>query len=160
MNCLLVQFQSVKRSVVIREPINELIVFPASVFEAIYALPISCVSVSPRSQSLPWVSSPSAPPWWAPAPSAPPWRSSALSALHWWTPAPPWWSSAQLLSLSLVYFVYSLVSCFLPLYRGLTLVSPFRTLCIPRLDYCSGYWTTPLLKPSGYCSLNEDPRMP
>ncbi len=33
-------------------------------------------------------------------------------------------------------------------------------LCIPRLDYCSGYRTTPLLKPSGYFSSIEDPRMP
>ncbi len=77
---------------------------------------VSCVSVSPRSQSLPWVSAPpwrfsalpwwpsvwlwwsSAPPWWAPAP---PWRPSAptwrVSAPPWWAPAPsapPWMSSA------------------------------------------------------------------
>ncbi len=26
-----------------------------------------------------------------------------------------------------------------------------------RLDYCSCYWTTPLLKPSGYCSPIKDP---
>ncbi len=62
--------------------------FPASVLETIYALSVSCVSVSPRSQS-------SCPPWRAPALSAPLWRSFALSALHWWasvSSAPPWWA--------------------------------------------------------------------
>ncbi len=42
---------------------------PTSVLETIFALSVSCVSVSSRSQSLPWVS---APPWWAPVSSAPP----------------------------------------------------------------------------------------
>ncbi len=44
----------------------------------------------------------------------------------------------------------------LDLYLGLTLVSTFG-LC---LDYCSCYWTTPLLKPSGYCLPIKDPRLP
>ncbi len=75
--------------------------FPASVLETIYALSVSCVSVSPRSHSSamglcpPWrAPAPSAPHWWAPAPT---WRSPALSAPHWWAPAlsaPPWRSSA------------------------------------------------------------------
>ncbi len=73
--------------------------FPALVLETIYALSVSCVSVSPRSQSsamglcLPWrAPAPSAPHWWA---SAPPWRFSAPSALPWWAPVssvPPWWA--------------------------------------------------------------------
>ncbi len=47
----------------------------------------------PRSQSLPWSSGPSVPPWRSSALSVPPWRSSALSPPPWWapvTPAPPW----------------------------------------------------------------------
>ncbi len=58
---------------------------PASVLETICALSASCVSVSSRSQSLPWVSS--APPWWAPVSSAPPWWALVSSALH--GPGPP-----------------------------------------------------------------------
>ncbi len=60
---------------------------PASVLETICALSASCVSVSSRSQSLPWVSAPlwrvPAPPWRAPAPvsSAPPWWAPVSSAL-------------------------------------------------------------------------------
>ncbi len=34
------------------------------------------------------------------------------------------------------------------------------TLFVPRLDYCSRYWITTLLKPSGYCLLIKDPRLP
>ncbi len=75
---------------------------PASVLEIIGALSVSCVSVSSRSQSLPWVSAPpwrvpvsSAPPWWAPVSSAPPWWAPVSSAPPWWAPvssAPPWWA--------------------------------------------------------------------
>ncbi len=54
------------RLVATRENIDGLPMFPASVL----ALSVSCVSVFPRSQSLPGV-------------SAPPWRASALSAPHW-----------------------------------------------------------------------------
>ncbi len=50
---------------------------PTSVLETICALSVSCVSVSSRSQSLPWVS---APPWWAPVSSAPPWWAPVSSA--------------------------------------------------------------------------------
>ncbi len=74
---------------------------PASVLEIIGALSVSCVSVSSRSQSLPWVSAlpwwapvSSAPPWWAPVSSAPPWWAPVSSAPPWWAPvssAPPWW---------------------------------------------------------------------
>ncbi len=68
---------------------------PASVLETICALSASCVSVSSRSQSLPWVSSAppwrapvsSAPPWWAPVSSAPPRWAPDLSAPH--GPGPP-----------------------------------------------------------------------
>ncbi len=55
----------------------------ASVLETICALSAYCVSVSSRSQSLPWVSS--ALPWWAPVSSAPPWWAPVSSA-------PPWWA--------------------------------------------------------------------
>ncbi len=96
------------RSKVPREIIDELFAFSASVLDAMDALSVSCVLVFPRSQSLPWVSAPSAlswwtaaPPWWSSAPSAPPWwasalpwRSSAPSAPPWWASAPPWRSSA------------------------------------------------------------------
>ncbi len=57
---------------------------PASVFETICALSASCVSISSRSQSLPWAS---APPWWAPVSSAPPWWALVSSAPH--GPGPP-----------------------------------------------------------------------
>ncbi len=68
----------------------------------LYVLSLSLVSVSSRSQSLPWVSAPpwrapvsSAPPWRAPVSSAPPWRAPVSSAPPWWAPvssAPPWWA--------------------------------------------------------------------
>ncbi len=59
---------------------------PTSVLETICALSASCVSVSSRSQSLPWGAPiSSAPPWWAPVSSAPPWWSPVSSA-------PPWWA--------------------------------------------------------------------
>ncbi len=58
---------------------------PASVLETICALSASCVSVSSRSQSLPWVSS--ALPWWALVSSAPPWWALVSSAPH--GPGPP-----------------------------------------------------------------------
>ncbi len=77
-----------------------------SILETICALSVSCVSVSSRSQSLPWVSSAtpwwasvsSAPPWWASVSSAPPWWASVSSALPWWasvSSAPPWWASVS-----------------------------------------------------------------
>ncbi len=77
-----------------------------SILETICALSVSCVSVSSRSQSLPWVSSAtpwrapvsSALPWRAPVSSAPPWWASVSSALPWWasvSSAPPWWASVS-----------------------------------------------------------------
>ncbi len=84
--------------------------FPAPVLESVHAFSVSCVSVFPRSQSLPGVAVLSAPPWWSSAQvrwssapvwwsSAPPWWSSAQvrwsSAPVWWSSAPQWWSSAQ-----------------------------------------------------------------
>ncbi len=71
-------------------------------------MPVSCVSVFPRLQSLLWVPDPSwcspVPPWCSSDPSwcfpdlswcspDPSWCSPALSAPHWWAPAlsaPPW----------------------------------------------------------------------
>ncbi len=84
------------RSVVIREITDELVVFPALALGAINTLSVSCVSVFPRSQFLPWSSVPSAlsaPPWWSSVwlrwSSAPPWWSSVWL---WWSSAPPWWA--------------------------------------------------------------------
>ncbi len=77
---------------------------PASVLETICALSASCVSVSSRSQSLPWVPAPpwrapapvsSAPPRWAPVSSAPPRWAPVSSAPPRWAPvssAPPRWA--------------------------------------------------------------------
>ncbi len=100
------------RPVSVSRPTDDFVVFYASSLGAMDALSVSCVSVFPRSQSMPWSSGPSALPRWSSAPSvsvwwssALPWRSSALSPLHWWTPvlsaqpwrssapsAPPWWA--------------------------------------------------------------------
>ncbi len=105
MNCLPPQLSPCSES------IDGLLVFPASVLETIYALSVSCVSVSSRYQSqpgvsappaLPWLSSvPSAPSWWSAVwlcwSSAPPWWTTVLSAPSWWAlvpSAPPWWVSA------------------------------------------------------------------
>jgi len=41
-------------------------------------------------------------------------------------------------------------------YLGLTSCQLFRTLFAPRLNYCSRYWITPPVKPSGYCLPIED----
>ncbi len=108
------------RSVVTGETVNELFMVLASVLETVNSMPVSCVSVFPRLQSLLWVPDPSwcspdpswcspalsTPHWWAPALSDPPWRSPALSAPHWWAPALSalpwrsavwlWWPSAPL----------------------------------------------------------------
>ncbi len=105
------------------EPLNPPIMSPEFiddflVLSAMDALSVSCVSVFPRSQSLPWSSGPSvlpwrssalspppwgapvtpappwgapvtpAPPWGAPVPSAPPWGTPVPSALPWWAPVP------------------------------------------------------------------------
>ncbi len=80
-------------SVATRENIDGLPMFPALVLESVHAFSVSRVSVFPRSQSLPGVAVPSAPPWWS---SAPVWWSSALpwwsSTPVWWFSAPPWWA--------------------------------------------------------------------
>ncbi len=79
-------------SVVTRETINAIIVFPASVLEDM-STPVSCVPVS-APFAPPWrFSALSAPHWWAPALSAPPWRSAVWL---WWSSAPPWWHSVLL----------------------------------------------------------------
>ncbi len=54
-----------------------------SILKTKCALSVSCVSVSSRFQSLPWVS---APPWWAPVSSAPPWWAPVSSAPPWCAP--------------------------------------------------------------------------
>ncbi len=59
-----------------RDTVDELLVFPASVFEIVNARSVSCVSVFPRLQSLLWFPAPS---WCSPAPL---WCSPALSAPH------------------------------------------------------------------------------
>ncbi len=60
------------RSIVTRETMDELFMFPALALGPKDALSVSCVSVFPRSQSLPWSTVPSALVWWSSAPSAPP----------------------------------------------------------------------------------------
>ncbi len=65
------------------------------VFSAMDALSVSCVSVFPRSQSLPWSSGPSVPPWRSSALSPPPWGAPVTPAPPWGvpvTPEPPWWA--------------------------------------------------------------------
>ncbi len=60
---------------------------PASTLGVLIDLFMFCVSVSPRPQSLPWLSNRSALLWWS---SALLWWSSAPLALTWWSSAPPW----------------------------------------------------------------------
>ncbi len=137
MNCLPPQLSPCSES------IDGLLVFPASVLETIYALSVSCVSVSPRYQSqpgvsappaLPWLSSvPSAPPWWSAVwlcwSSAPPWWTTVLSAPSWWAlvpSAPPWWVSAL-----------SAPSCSM---APLVVLAPSALPCLPALlvlPWCS-----------------------
>ncbi len=82
------------------EPLNPPIMSPEFigdflVFSAMDALSVSCVSMFPRSQSLPWSSGPSVPPWRSSALSPPPWWAPVPSAPPWWAPvpsAPPWCS--------------------------------------------------------------------
>ncbi len=89
------------------EPLNPPIMSPEFIddFLVFSAMDALCVSVFPRSQSLPWSSGPSVPPWrssalspppwWAPVTPASPWWAPVPSALPWWAPvpsAPPWWA--------------------------------------------------------------------
>ncbi len=57
---------------------------------------------------------------------------------------------------SLAYF---LVFWFLPVFPGLTLCLPIRTLFAPLSDYCSYTWIISLPCPVGYCSPIVDPRL-
>ncbi len=74
----------------VSEHIEELFVLPASILDAVNALPVSCVSVFPRSQFLPGFPDSPGLPWWSSGPSALAWWSSAPSAPPWCVSTPPW----------------------------------------------------------------------